>query len=179
MTSRSFRNSGVFLAKARSEKPSSSSSCSIGSTTTGRNEDVKKKQPSVQRRRAAWAPGFLTNSTTPSRVDWPRSLANTTARSICKENDKWVSINQFNRWYNLLIQKCSYLTVLVTSNYLTSNQLTSPKIEKAFSNNSLVTNGEMFLTRIAALWGAERTRRVRPLRTFPSNSRLAFSEFDL
>ena len=92
-TSRSFKNSWVFLAKARSEKPSSSSSWSIGSTTTGLSEDVKKKQPSVQRRIAAWAPGFRTNSTTPSLVDWPRSFAITMARSICQK-----AIGSFEMW---------------------------------------------------------------------------------
>lgn len=82
ITSRSFKNSWVFLENARSENPSSSSSWSMGSTTTGLNEEVRKKHPSVQRRIAAWAPGLRTNSTTPSFVDWPRSFAITMARSI-------------------------------------------------------------------------------------------------
>ena len=51
-------------------------------------------------------------------------------------------------------------------------------MEKAFSNNSFVTKGDKFFTRIAALCGAERTRSVRPFSTFPSNSLFAFSEFD-
>jgi len=51
-------------------------------------------------------------------------------------------------------------------------------MEKAFSSSSLVTNGDRFFTRMAALCGAERTRSVRPLSTLPSSSRLALSELE-
>lgn len=56
--------------------------------------------------------------------------------------------------------------------------ITSPKIEKAFSKSSFVTKGDKFFTLIAALCGADLTRNVRPFSTFPSSSRFAFSEFE-
>ncbi len=61
---------------------------------------------------------------------------------------------------------------------VSKKEITSPNIEKAFSSNSLVTKGDKFFTRTAALCGAERTRNVRPFKTLPSNSRFAFSELE-
>ncbi len=149
-----------FLLISLSGRPSSSSSCSIGSTVTGLGKlslgkadfskpttinthfnkmkaadthTVRRKAPSPQRSRAFLAEGLLANSTMPFPVGLPRSSTMTMARSI------------------------------------------GPNMAKASSRSSLDTNWGRFLTVSTAPWVAERTRIWRPRNTVSSSSAFAMS----